>query len=59
MPKNWIQGMKMKKGALHKALNVPLDQKIPAKKIAKAAKSANPKLAKRAILARTLRGIRK
>lgn len=57
--KKWIQGMNMKKGALHKQLGVPMDKKIPAKKINKASKSSNPKLAKRAILARTLRGIRK
>ena len=57
--KNWIKGMHMKKGALHKDLNVPLGQKIPAKKLAKAAKSSNPRLARRANLARTLSGLRK
>lgn len=57
--KKWIQGMKMKKGALHKDLKVPMGKKIPEKKIAKAAKSSNPLLAKRANLARTLSGLRK
>lgn len=51
--------MNMKKGALHKQLNVPMDKKIPEAKIEKASHSDNPKLAKRANLARTLRGIRK
>jgi hypothetical protein len=57
--KKWIQAMHMKKGALHRELGVPEGRKIPAKKLAKAAKSSNPKLAKRAVLARTLRGLRK
>lgn len=58
-PKKWIQAMNMKKGALHKELNVPEGKKIPEKKLNKAAKSDNPKLAKRAQLAKTLRGLRK
>lgn len=58
-PKKWIQKMHMKKGALHKELGVPMGKKIPTKKIEKAEHSDNPKLAKRATLARTLRGIRK
>jgi hypothetical protein len=57
--KKWIQAMHMKKGALHKELGVPMGKKIPAKKLAKAAKSSNPRLAKRANLARTLSGLRK
>lgn len=59
MAKKWIQAMKMKKGALHKELGVAKGKKIPEKKIDKAAHSSNPKLAKRANLAKTLRGLRK
>jgi hypothetical protein len=36
-----------------------MGKKIPMKKIEKAEHSDNPKLAKRAVLARTLRGLRK
>ena len=59
MAKNWIQKAIKHKGALHKELGVPAGKKIPAKKLAKAAKSSNTKLAQRANLAKTLRGIRK
>lgn len=58
-PKKWIQAMHMKKGALHKEMGIPEGKKIPEKKLNKAAKSNNPKLAKRAVLAKTLRGLRK
>lgn len=57
--KKWIQAMHMKKNALHKELGVPAGKKIGAKKLAKAAKSSNPRLAKRANLAKTLSGLRK
>ena len=57
--KNWIQDMHMKKGALHKEMGIPKGKKIPVKKLDKAAKSSNPLLAKRANLAKTLRGLRK
>lgn len=57
--KNWIAGAIKKPGALHKSLGVPQGEKIPAKKLEKAAKSDNPKLAKRANLAMTLKGLRK
>ena len=52
--KKWIQAMEMKKGALHRKLGVPSGAKIPKAKLAKAAHSSNPKLAKRARLAETL-----
>lgn len=39
------------KGALHKALGVPPDETIPPAKLAKAKKSSNPKMRKRANLA--------
>ena len=57
--KNWIAGAIKKPGALHKSLGVPQGEKIPAKKLEKATKSDNPKLAKRANLAMTLKGLRK
>jgi hypothetical protein len=50
----WIQGAIKHPGALHKSLHVPEGEKIPAKKLAKAAHSENPTLAKRARLAQTL-----
>lgn len=59
MADKWIQGMHMKKGALHKQLGVPEGEKIPEKKLSKAANSDNPKLAKRAHLAETLKGLHK
>jgi len=52
----WISKAIKHPGALHKQLGVPQGEKIPAKKIAKAAKSSNPTLAKRARLAQTLKG---
>ena len=58
-PKKWIQAMNMKKGALHKEMGIPEGKKIPEKKLEKAEKSKNPLLAKRANLAKTLRGFRK
>jgi len=57
--KNWIAGATKNKGALHRALKVPEGQKIPAAKLAKAAKSSNPKLAKEANLAKTLGKLKK
>ena len=42
----WIAGATKNKGALHRALGVPEGEKIPAKKMAKAAKSKNPKIKK-------------
>jgi hypothetical protein len=55
----WIKGAIKKPGALHRALGVPEGQKIPAKKMAKAAKSSNPLMRKRVNLARTLGKLRK
>lgn len=53
--KNFIQGMHLKKGALHRSLHVPKGEKIPEEKLEKAAHSKNPKLRKRAIVAETLK----
>ena len=52
---HWIQQAVKHKGALHKEMGVPLGHKIPAGKLAKAAKSGG-KLGKRARLAETLKG---
>ncbi len=58
--KKWIQKALSKgKGNLHKNLGVPEGEKIPAKKMVKAAKSKNPKVRKEAILAKTLGKLRK
>jgi len=59
MAEKWIQKAHIKKGALHKELGVPTDKKIPEKKLKKAEHSKNPKLKKRAILAETLKHLRK
>jgi len=55
---HWIQGAIKKPGALHKALGVPMGEKIPAKKIAAAAEKGG-KLGSRARLAQTLAKMRK
>lgn len=54
--KNWIQGAIKKPGSLHKQLHVPMDEKIPVRKLEKAEHSKNPLLRKRASLAETLKG---
>ena len=61
MAEKWIQKAinPKHKGALNKALHVPEGEKIPAKKMAKAAKSTNPKVAKMANLAKTLGKLKK
>ena len=55
MAKKWIQKAIKKPGALHRALGVPQDKKIPAARLEKAAKAPG-KLGQRARLAKTLRG---
>ena len=57
--KNWIAGAIKKPGALRKTLGVKKGEKIPAKKLEKAAHSKNPTTAKRARLAETLGKLRK
>lgn len=54
MATKWIQKAISKPGALHRALHVPMGQKIPASKLAKAAKSGSSLMKKRVALARTL-----
>jgi len=51
----WIQGAIKHKGALHHELHVPEGKNISEKKLHKAEHSSNPKLAKRAHLAETLK----
>ena len=53
----WIQGAIKKPGALHKQLGVPAGEKIPAEKLAAAAKKGG-KLGQRARLAQTLKGLK-
>lgn len=53
----WIQGAIKKPGALHEQLGVPQGEKIPAKKLASAAKKPG-KLGQRARLAETLKGMK-
>jgi len=57
--KKWIQDAikPQNKGKLNKELGVPKGEKIPAKKLAKAAKAPG-KLGKRARLAETLKGLK-
>ena len=56
MAKKFIQAMHMKKGALHKEMHVPEGKKIPAKRLAAAAKKGG-KLGRRARFAETLKGL--
>jgi len=55
--KNWIQSAIKKPGALKKELGVPEGKKIPAKKLAAAAKKPG-KMGQRARLAETLKGLK-
>lgn len=54
----WIQSAIKKPGALKKSLGVKSTEKIPAGKLAKAAKAPG-KLGQRARLAQTLKGLKK
>lgn len=55
----WIAGAIKKPGALRKALKVKKGEKIPESKLKKAEHSKNPKMRKRAVLAETLKKMRK
>lgn len=55
--KNWISDAIRKPGALREELGVKKGEKIPTKKLAKAAKAPG-KLGKRARLAQTLKGLK-
>ncbi len=57
----WIQSALSKKGSkgkLHRELDVKAGEKIPAKKLAKAAKSKSPTIRKEVALAKTLKGLK-
>ncbi len=56
--KNWIKGAIKKPGSLRRSLGIKKGQKIPARKLAAAAKKPG-KLGKRARLAQTLRKMKK
>jgi len=56
---HWIKEAIKHPGALHKELGVPVGKTIPAKKLEKAEGSKNPKIAKQARLAKTLKGLKK
>lgn len=56
---NWIKGATKNKGKLHRELGVPENEKIPAKKLAKASKSSSPKIRKEVALAKTLKKLHK
>jgi len=58
MAENWIEGMKMKKGALRSELGVKKGKTIPKAMLAKAAKGKGVE-AKRAKLAQTLGSFKK
>lgn len=57
--KKWIKGAIKHKGGLHRALGVPMKEKIPAGKIAEAMKSSSTHVKKMANLAKTLSKLRK
>jgi hypothetical protein len=60
MGEKWIQkAVASGKGKLHKNLGVKEGEKIPAKKLAKAAHSKSPTIRKEIALAKTLKGFKK
>ena len=59
MAKHWIAAAIKHPGALHAELHVPEGKKIPAKKLAAAKHSKNPKEAARARLASELMSFKK
>lgn len=59
MPAKWIQKAIKHPGKLHRELGVPEGEKIPAKKMARAAKSKSPTIRKEVALAKTLKKFKK
>jgi hypothetical protein len=59
MSGNWIKSATQNKGGLHRSLGIPEGEKIPAKALASAKHSDNPKIAKQANLAATLKKLHK
>lgn len=56
---NFIKKAIKHPGKLHRDLNVPVGEKIPAKKMAQAAKSKSPAIRKEVALAKTLKSFKK
>lgn len=50
--KDWTQDLDINKGGLHRSLGIPMDKKIPAKRLDKATHSRNPLIKKQAVLAK-------
>lgn len=59
MAEKWIKKAIKHPGKLHRELGVPEGEKIPAKKMAKAAKSKSPTIRKEVALAKTLKKMKK
>ena len=60
-PKHWMQKAtsSMSKGFLHRATNTPAGEKIPASKLATAARSKNPRVRRAVTLAHTFAAARR
>ena len=56
--KNWIKGMHLVKGGLHKDLGIPIGEKIPQGRLHNAANQGG-KVGRRARVAITLEGLKK
>lgn len=59
MAEKFIQKAIKHPGALRKSLHIKKGEKIPEKKLEKAEKSKNPTMRKRAVLAETLKHMKK
>jgi hypothetical protein len=59
MAEKWIKGAIKHPGSLRKTLGAKKGKPIPAAKLKKAEHSKNPTTRKRAVLAETLKGLRK
>lgn len=57
--KNWIKEATKNKGGLHRSTGTPMGEKIPASKLAKAARSKSPRVRKEVTLAKTLAKVRR
>jgi hypothetical protein len=58
MARKWIKRATRRKGALHRALGIPLDQTIPTRTLRVAARAAG-RIGRQARLALTLRNLRR
>lgn len=59
MAEKWIKKAIKHPGKLHRELGIPEGEKIPAKKMAKAAKSKSSTIRKEVVLAKTLKKMKK